>query len=960
MKTLKRIISSVIFAGIIFSVIDIHAAEVITYEPTRESLSQHTVPEWYRDAKIGMFYHWGPGSVPGPYFSADVINFFQQKPPYEGTAKKNPTGQWGANMYPRLGYPENEQNATYLFHRDTFGDPSVFGYKELIPLMSADNFDPEGMVQLMDEAGIKYVVPMAVHHDGFAMWDSQVIDQYNAVKMGPMTNTTKLVIDAARARGLKVGVSTHVCRHSWYYPHVAGYDVSDPQYIQLYGEGKASGGLPKPEAMQKWEDTLGELVDLFHPDYIFVDGGTADIYSGTGSYVVQDAFRRIVANYYNKSQTYGVEPVITFKRESLWKEEAVPDYEGGFLSDIAPYKWQTHSSNAGWFYRKGTGVTASHVNFRKIIDTVSKNGNMLLNLAIMPDGGIQEGEILFLQDMAAWTSVLGEGIYATRPWLVYCDVEPADLVLNTSTQGKVYIDPDAVPLGTAKLNATDIRYTRSRDAQTVYATMLGAPVRDFTLTAFGSGGVGQDIPIKSITRLGSSEKVVWMRTDAGIEIEAPSTPVFANTEWPVMYKLETGVESDPPTPNPAGFAVLPAAENTAVISMTAMTGSDQGAVEYYFSEVSGHPGGSDSGWQRSPFYADAGLMTNTEYSYTVQMRDQFQNTGAASAPASAFTLLSSDVLIGWETESMIPSTVPSELTGRMSVSGLVEVAGNVGSIDGTFGTHAGASTNPNDGGFQVYAGDIGATYRFTLALTNAGLVDINLETIHFDAWRLYGNSPSQWSVTYLDGDLAETNDTLIASGDITKMAQSITNGVGADYEDFDITLASGLATDTVLGSGESARFEIAIFGQLKASPGATYVDNIAVVGMAGGDSADRDGDGIPDDWEITNFGSATNATADSDYDGDGMIDLHEWMAGTDPKNSASALKFEAVAPSSTNANTLVIQWQSISGKSYRVMSTDALEGSWMTNRSGIQATAPSNTEPVPMDSASSFFRIELE
>ena len=532
--TIKNHLMAVLFAGFL-------SGAQAEYKPTRESLSQYEVPEWYRDAKIGLFYHWGPGSVPGLHFNKEEVDFCQQKGKWaaSGAAKKNPVGQWGANMYPRPGTPDSEQNSNYFLHKKFFGDPKEFGYKDLIPLLTGENFDPEEMVRLLDEAGIKYIVPMAVHHDGFAMWDSKVIDQYNAARMGPKMDTTRMVVEAARRRGIKAGVSTHVARHSWYYPKTKGYDVSDPKYVQLYGEGLGDGGIPKAEAIQKWKDTMAELVDFFHPDYIFVDGGTADTFCMKGSYMMVDAFREVVANYYNKSQEFGVEPVISFKRESLYKEEAVPDYEAGFLFDKAPYVWQTHSSTCGWFYRPGQFVTPSRVNFRKIIDTVSKNGNMLLNLAIAPDGSIQPEEIQFLKDMARWTGVLGEGIYASRPWRVYGELGPGNkLDAKESThKGKVHKDPEAIPMGRMKLNESDIRYTRSKDGKTVYATMLSFPKEDFTLTSFAKGSAGGDLEVEDVSLLGSKERIVWKQSDAGITIGKPSAPVFENLDWPVMFKL---------------------------------------------------------------------------------------------------------------------------------------------------------------------------------------------------------------------------------------------------------------------------------------------------------------------------------------------------------------------------------------------------------------------------------------
>ncbi|MHC4084001.1 MAG: alpha-L-fucosidase [Planctomycetota bacterium] len=531
-----------VFSIILVTIGGLHAADnPKDYEPTRDSLSQYTVPEWYHDAKIGFFYHWGPHTVVGEHFSKEVRKFFMQEGKYAGTAKKNPVGQWAMNMYPKPGKPDHEQNATYIKHKEWYGDPKEFGYKDLIPLMSSDGFDPEYMVRLLDEAGVKYIVPQAIHHDGFAMWDSKVVDEFNAAKMGPKVDTVKMVIDAARKRNIKVGVSTHAARHSWYYSKLQGYDTSDPRYRQLYGEGLEKG-IPKPEAIKKWEDTMDELIQTFHPDYIFVDGGTADTYRNKKSYVVVDAFRRVVANYYNSSRKWGGEPVITFKRESLWKEEAVPDYEGGILLYMASYKWQAHMSICGWFYRKENFVIPTNLLFRQIVDVVSKNGNALLNLAIKPDGSIQEVEVKFLKEMAQWTNTIGEGIYATRPWRTFGEVEPGKEVFRREahyrTTGNVYNDPEKVPMVRMKLNAGDIRFTQSKDKKYIYVIRASWPEEPFTISSLSEDGVGKDVKIRAISLLGSDAPVKWEQTKAGIIITPPSKSVFKDTSWPVAFKME--------------------------------------------------------------------------------------------------------------------------------------------------------------------------------------------------------------------------------------------------------------------------------------------------------------------------------------------------------------------------------------------------------------------------------------
>ena len=538
----KRILLPILTSLLLAPLATLHAEErQVHYQPTRESLSQHRVPEWYQDAKIGFFYHWGPQSVVGDKFDKDALDFCRAAGKYEGQHAHNPPGQWGADMYPKPGKPDNEQNGAYLLHRKWYGNPNVFGYKDLIPLLTGEKFDPEGIVKLLDEAGVKYVAPMAVHHDGFAMWDSKVIDQFNAAKMGPKKDTTRLVIDAARKHGMKVGVSTHVMRHSWNYPKLAGYDTTDPRYVQLYGEGVEKGGLPKLSAIQKWEATLKELIDTFHPDYIFSDGDTADIFCNTGSHVCTEAFRRIVAYYYNAAPAWGGEPVITFKRESLYKEEAVPDYEGGKLLDIAPYKWQTHSSICGWFYRNGESVTPSRILFRDILDVVSKNGNMLISLGLKPDGAMQECEVAFLKDLARWTRAVGEGIFATRPWLACGEREPgqASGEVELDKKGIVFDDPTTIRKGRLQLHEGDVRYTRSKDGRTIYAARLSWPEGPFTLASFAANGVGKDVNVASISLLGSEGGCTWKRTAAGITITPPAQGVFADRSWPVMLKITT-------------------------------------------------------------------------------------------------------------------------------------------------------------------------------------------------------------------------------------------------------------------------------------------------------------------------------------------------------------------------------------------------------------------------------------
>jgi alpha-L-fucosidase len=531
MKNLK--ISITLCSAILLGLISIkHASgqnDQNLYQPTRESLSKYQVPEWYHDAKIGFFYHWGPSSVPGDHFDYESIELCR------GHEYKTPPGQYGSHLYATRG---GEPDILRQLHTKWYGPPESFGYKELIPLLTGAKWDPVNIVELLDKAGVKYIVPMAIHHDGFAMWDSKLIDVYNAAKMGPKQNTTGQIIEEARKRGIKVGVSTHVCRHSWYFVKSPEFDSGDPRYEQLYGEGKGEDGLPKPEAIQKWENTLDELIQMFHPDYIFVDGGTADTYSRTKSYVIQDAFRRIVANYYNSAEKWGGEPVISYKRESLFKEEAMPDYEGGGMAEMASYKWQTHIPIAGWFYRVGVEARPSYRPFRRILDVVSKNGNIMLNLSLKADGSIRDSELAYLKDMEQWMNVMGEGIHATRAWLTYGENEPGkEVIFFEKKKGGVYDDPEKMPTGYVEQNKGDIRYTRSKDNSIIYASRLSWPDEPFMLYSFAKDSIAGNVKIKSLSLLGSSDQVNWKQTEKGIEITPSETPVFQNKEWPVCFKM---------------------------------------------------------------------------------------------------------------------------------------------------------------------------------------------------------------------------------------------------------------------------------------------------------------------------------------------------------------------------------------------------------------------------------------
>ncbi len=343
--------------------------------------------------------------------------------------------------------------------------------------------------------------------------------------------------------------------------------------------------------------------------------------------------------------------------------------------------------------------------------------------------------------------------------------------------------------------------------------------------------------------------------------------------------------------------------------------------------------------------------TNT---FTIEVSDGFGGTDTALLEIYVGPAGADRLLIGWDgnlakAAANAPTQVADGFGGNLDGSAMQNAAAGYGSTDGTFGNFAGAGNTADTVLWSKFN-----SYYFDVTVENNSGADIELSSLQLDAWARLADQNS-FTVTVQPG--SSITEGLVAT--VTDLPAKGFPAAGGpnDYSDAEVDL-SGLA-DRVLEKGGTVTFRIQ-----NAETGTTtsqlYYDNIAVIGSSVVANPDADGDGIPDDWEIVNFGDTTSCDASSDFDGDGMSDLHEWMAGTSPTDAASALKLESAAPSSTNANVLVIQWQSVAGKSYRILCADALNGSWTTNRSAIQATAPSNTEPVTLDDDCNFFRIELE
>jgi alpha-L-fucosidase len=398
------------------------------YSEDWESLSKHPVPEWFADAKFGIYAHWGVYSVP---------------------AFEN---EW----YPRNMYIKD--SSVNKHHVATYGPLSEFGYKDFIEDFKAEKFDAQAWAEIYERAGAKFAGPVAEHHDGFSMWASKV-NRWNCKDMGPKRDVTGELVKALRKRGIKVVTSFH---HAYnlqgYYTPVEGADTADAEYKDLYGQFK-----DEKLAYDRWLKKIQEVIDAYQPDQIWYDFGLAK--------VPDEYKRRMAAYYYNKEAQWDKEVIITRKGDHLPEGVGVLDIERGKMEKPAPFLWQTDDSDAinSWCWVQNLRLKDAEELIHELIDIVSKNGVLLLNICPRADGTIPENQEKLMYAMGDWLKVNGEAIYATRPWRIHGEGP------NLYDPGRGF-ERDQI-----RFTGEDIRYTRSKDGKNLYAIVLGRPETKVTL-----------------------------------------------------------------------------------------------------------------------------------------------------------------------------------------------------------------------------------------------------------------------------------------------------------------------------------------------------------------------------------------------------------------------------------------------------------------------------------------------
>jgi alpha-L-fucosidase len=453
------------------------------FQPSDESLTQYQCPDWFRDAKFGIWAHWGPQAVPRQ-------------------------GDW----YARRLY--QEKDPAYKYHLEHYGHPSEFGYKDIIPLWKAERWDPDKLMELYKKTGAKYFVSMGSHHDNFFLWDSN-IHRWNAVNMGPKKDVVGIWQEAARKQGLKFGVSEHLgASYTWFQAAHGSdtqgpkkgvpYDGADPKYSDLYHAPTMpddKGWLTNNLIFQvEWFSSIKELIDNYHPDLLYSDSRMP----------FEDVGRSLIAHYYNQDMERNngnLNAVYTCKQSSGGKW--VQDVERGVLDSLSPYPWQTDTSIGDWYYRTGQKYKTSTEVIQMLVDIVSKNGNLLLNVVQTPEGDLEPDMLRILDEVGVWTAVNGEGIYGTRPWKIFGEKSAEAKAVKPGRFNENY-----------QFNAKDIRFTTKEGI--LYAFCLGTPTEDILINSLGKNSKYPDNPVASVKMLGSDLKLRWTQNESGMVIKKPS------------------------------------------------------------------------------------------------------------------------------------------------------------------------------------------------------------------------------------------------------------------------------------------------------------------------------------------------------------------------------------------------------------------------------------------------------
>ncbi|KAM0334433.1 hypothetical protein ACHAQA_001459 [Verticillium albo-atrum] len=506
------------------------------YEASWESTDQHNAsPEWFRDAKFGVYWHWGAFAT--PEFGSEW---------------------YGRNMY----LPNTRERAE---HTQRYGSPEEWGYENFIvgapdleghhvqfkPVLVSEggSFDPAAWMRVIKASGAQFAGPVAEHHDGFSMWDSEV-NEWNSVDLGPQLDLVKLFAGLVRENGMKLVVAMHQAFNT------NGFFSDAPPQTNSSLQ-KLFGQLPRDVSDQLWFDKQREVIDHVQPDIIWNDfsldspgycQGASDHCS-----IAENQRLKYLAYYFNRGVEWNQEVLTTYKHfDSGFRDtSAVADWERGGPADISRPYWLTDEaiSASSWSYTEGIKYYSSTQMIHSLLDRISKNGNMLLNVSPTAAGVLPADQERVLLDIGAYLERYGESVYSTRAWDIYGEGP------NKAGGGSF----TAPMLG----NSSDVRFTRNKAGNVLYVTVLGWPSSgNVAVQSLSSSALVNMSDLKSIQLLGGkageyTNAAGWTQTRDALEISLPEKPADSSA-----YVLKLSFENHIPVPQlPFGASVFPAANS---------------------------------------------------------------------------------------------------------------------------------------------------------------------------------------------------------------------------------------------------------------------------------------------------------------------------------------------------------------------------------------------------------------
>lgn len=453
-------------------------------------------PSWLSDAKFGVFVHFGPYAVPA----------------------------FANEWYPRNMYQKDSPE--YRHHVETYGPQTSFGYKDFFPLFKAQRFQADAWIELFRQAGARYLIVTAEHHDGFSLYDTP-FSRWKATRIGPKRDILRELRNASEKKGLFFGVSYHRAEHWWFFNGGRAFpsDVQEERFSDLYGPARKENEDPDEIFLKEWFARAVDLVDRFHPSLLYLDWWVGE------RKVFKPWLDRLTAYFVHQAAKRNEEVALITKAKAFQRgSSAVEDVERGFRENLSRDLWQasTSISRKSWCYVKDDDLKDAGELLPVLLDTVSKNGVFLLNVGPKPDGTFSAEAVKILKDIGDWLAQNGEAVFSTEPWIFYGEGGAPPSRAGSFQEGN------------RTFQEGETRYTRKGDV--LYACVLRPPKEPVVLTRLGTR-TSPHLEIKNISLLGAPEEkdvLSWKRSSKALIVQDRSahTRAARRLQRPVVYKIQ--------------------------------------------------------------------------------------------------------------------------------------------------------------------------------------------------------------------------------------------------------------------------------------------------------------------------------------------------------------------------------------------------------------------------------------